>query len=381
MRRILLALVPLLVVGTLIEVVLRTTHLFNARLSWTEPDRDIGWKFAPGREYWFFAENDHPITGRINALGWRDRERSVKKPPRTYRIAVLGDSYVEAFQVELERTFMALAEDAYRSVRVPGYDTVEVMSFGRSGMSPAEESIVLRRDVLPCDPDVVVLLFTPNNDIADVNPATAVDLYRPFFHRTHNDSLVLDASFRQRRGFRLREAITPLKQHSALVSLVIERYNTLRQARAHARVHRVDEAGLTRAHRICTAEPDSVFAGNYALCKLLIAAMARECERWDAQLCLAAVPLVYREDAVAEMRAADPSFDPDFFDRDLGAFAAGHQISFFPMTRGFAERAKGGVSLHWGHWNYAGHEAAFELLLAPGRGVAPVVGDRQTIYK
>ena len=377
MRRLLLSLIPFLVVCALLEVVLRTTHLFNARLSWTESDRDIGWRFAPGREYWFFAENDHPITGRINAMGWRDRERSVEKPPRTYRIAVLGDSYVEAFQVELDRTFMALAENAYRSVRMPDYDAVEVMGFGRSGMSPSEESIVLARDVFPCEPDMVLLLFTPNNDIADVNPATAVDILRPFFHRTQSDSLVLDASFRERRGFRLREAITPFKQHSALVSLITERYNAARQARAHARAQQVDASGLTRVQRMCTDHPDSVFVANYALCKRLIAGMARECKQRGIQFHLAAVPLVYRVDAVARLRAAAPSFDPGFFDRDLGAFAADHEIGFLPMTEGFAARARDGVTLQWGHWNYAGHEAAFELLLAPGRGLEQDHQDRK----
>lgn len=180
MRRILLALLPLLLVCGLLEVVLRSTHLFNARLSWTEPDREIGWRFTPGREYWFFAENDHAITGRINAMGWRDRERSVKKAPRTFRIAVLGDSYVEAFQVESERTCLARAESRLKGHRTPDYDAFEVMNFGRSGMSPAEELIVLERDVFPCEPDVVLVLFTPHNDIADVNRETAADACRPF---------------------------------------------------------------------------------------------------------------------------------------------------------------------------------------------------------
>jgi hypothetical protein len=364
MRRALLSVASLLVACVLLEVLLRTTHLFHARLSWTEPDRVIGWRFAPGREYWFFGENDRAITGRINAMGWRDRERSVKKPPRTYRIAVVGDSYVEAFQVESGRTFLARAEEAYKSIRTPDYDALEVMNFGRSGMSPAEESIVLERDVFPCGPDQVLLLFTPHNDIADVNPATAADACRPFFHRVRGDSLVADTSFAGRRDFRLREAISPIKQRSALVSLVTERYNAWRFARAQRRVEGGAPA-LTREQRMCTAHPDSVFVLNYALCKLLIARMAHECEARGIRFVLTSVPLVYEDDAVARLRAADSSFDPGFFDRNLAAMADSSGFSFRPMTAEFASRSRHGLQLQWQHWNYSGHQAAFDLLLGP----------------
>lgn len=363
LKRLLLILLPLSLVCGIIEIVFRTAHPFGARVSWTEPDRQIGWRFTPGREYWFFGENDHAITGRINAMGWRDRERVVKKPPHTYRIAVLGDSYVEAFQVEWDHTFVALAEDAYRKMRQPDDDTVEAMNFGRSGMSPAEELIVLERDVFPCEPDRVLLLFTPHNDIADVNPATAADPCRPFFHRVRGDSLVLDTSFEERRDFRLREAINPLKQHSALVSLVTERYNVWRLGRGRRRAG--GASGLTREQRMCTARPDSVFAENYALCKRLIARMARECAARGIHFELASVPLVYEAAAVATARTADSSFDAGFFDRDLGELADSTGFVFTPMTAEFAARSRKGVALQWTHWNYQGHRAAFDILLSP----------------
>jgi hypothetical protein len=369
MKRVLLLVIPFVIVCGALEIVLRTTHLFHARLSWTQPDREIGWRFTPGREYWFFGENDHAITGRINAMGWRDRERTLEKPARTYRIAVLGDSYVEAFQVEEDSTFVARGERALKRAHPPGYDDVEVLNFGRSGMSPAEESIVLERDVIPCEPDEVLLLFTPHNDIADVNPATAADACRPFFRPASSGVLVIDTSFTERRDFRIREVINPFKQHSALISLVTERYNTWRLARAQRRASGANK--LTREQQMCTAHPDSVFVANYALCKLLITDMAAKCKSRGTRFDLAAVPLVYEDGAVARCRDADSSFDPQFFDRDLGELAASSGFRFIPMTAAFARRSRGGVQLQWQHWNYLGHETAFRMLLFPGSPPLP----------
>jgi hypothetical protein len=176
--------------------------------------------------------------------------------------------------------------------------------------------------------------------------------------------LVIDTSFTERRDFRLREAISPIKQRSALVSLVTERYNAWRIAHSQRQASGANR--LTLEQRMCTTHPDSVYAANYALCKRLIARMAGECKVRDIRFKLASVPLVYEDEAVARCRAADPSFDPGFFDRDLAAMADSSGFSFRPMTAEFAARSRNGVKLQWQHWNYAGHQAAFEVLLFPG---------------
>lgn len=46
-----LAIASIVVLLLLLEGVLRATRLFGARLSWTEPDSSIGWRFTPNREY------------------------------------------------------------------------------------------------------------------------------------------------------------------------------------------------------------------------------------------------------------------------------------------------------------------------------------------
>ncbi|HEX5131747.1 MAG TPA: SGNH/GDSL hydrolase family protein [Candidatus Krumholzibacteria bacterium] len=364
-RNLLLSFVALLVLCLCLEGVLRTTHMFNARVAWTEPDPQIGYRFTPNRHYWFFAENDHPIEGRINALGWRDHERPLVKPAGCRRIAVLGDSFVEAFQVELDSTFVAIAER-----RLAARDgCVQCLNFGRSGMTTTEERIVLERDVLAYAPDDVVLLLTPVNDFADVNPATADGELRPFPRIGDAGDIEIDTDFTAGSGYRVRVRLNPLKQRSALVSLFAERYNLLRRARAPQPPATLRKR-LPRELSLGTAHPDSVFLVNYGMNKLLIAAMARLCAAHGVRFWLASVPPVRGAADIAAARALDPSFDPGFLDRDLAALADTLGAGFVPMTAPFlAAEAASAAPLYRGHWTCAGHRvAAGALAAALGNG-------------
>ena len=361
-RKLLLLTIPLCLVVLGAEILLRTTHLFNARVAFTEPDATIGYRFTPGSKYWFMGENDHPIQGRINSMGWRDHERARRKPDGFFRVAVLGDSFVEAFQVELDSTLVAIAQR--RLNEHAGTRRVECQNFGRSGMTTTEEYLVLERDVLPCDPDAVVLLFTANNDIADVNPATADHLLRPFPRRMPDGSVRIDSAFATTGAFRARARVNGIKQRSALASLIAERYNTWRRSDGPVREKAV--AARVPPHlSLCTATPDPVFAANYSLNKMLVSAMAGMCRERGVAFYLMSVPPVSGAGALADLQAIDPSFDPVFYDRDLATLADSIGAGFVPLTARFLEADRDGHGpLFWAHWNYAGHRLAGARLAA-----------------
>jgi len=349
------------------ELFLRATHFAGARVAWTQPDDRIGWRFTPGREYWHFKENDHPISGRINSLGWRDVERSREKQVGVFRVAVIGDSFVEAFQVELDSTFCRIAErELSRRLRRP----VEVMNFGRSGTTTTEQLLLLESDVLPCAPDLVVLLFVPDNDIGDVAPETALDPMRPFFREQPGGSLALDTDFTQTRSFRTRRRINSLKQRSALVSLAATRYNLARQAR-RAGTLGGRRGDLPTYLTLCTAAPDSAYAENFTLNRKLLSVVALRCARSGVPLLVACGPTAYRAGRITEWEQLDASFDPDAIERALSQWALDEGVAFLGLQSLFRSRhAANGVDLTWSHFNYAGHRevaaALADAFAAPG---------------
>ena len=66
-----------------------------------------GFFHIPGYEGWQHS-SEYFARVRFNALGLRDPRQSYEKPPNTFRILLLGDSFMEAVQVEQRETTAAV---------------------------------------------------------------------------------------------------------------------------------------------------------------------------------------------------------------------------------------------------------------------------------
>lgn len=346
------------------EIILRYTHLFNAKVSWSEPDDVLGWRFSPEAEYWFNNENDHPITGRINSFGWRDIEWQIEKPQNTYRIAVLGDSYVEAFQVESNRTFLALTEEQLNKNQ---NTRIELMNFGRSGCTQAEELLILENHVEQFFPDMVILFFTPGNDIQDVSRETAPNILRPFYNSSKENKLVLDTGFTETREFKTKRSINWLKQRSVLISLLCERYNAYKQKKQikSKKITRNRYVNIEGYLSLCTDNPDLAYVRNYELNKRLIEAIAGYCNEREIVFMLAVINTdAYMPEIEKRYRTINPTFNANFFENNLQKFAKAQNIKYLGLQRIFRQFFEDtNVSLHWGHWNYEGHRAVANALV------------------
>jgi len=120
-------------------------------------DPYIGNRLRPGVKGYYVAEGRGYVS--INSDGLRDREHTISHPANTLRIAVLGDSYTEAMQVNQNEAFWAvMAKDLQHCDNLRG-QKVEVINFGQSDLGTTQELIVLRHKVWKYSPDVVLLLL------------------------------------------------------------------------------------------------------------------------------------------------------------------------------------------------------------------------------
>src|SRR4030095_14315891 len=117
----------------------------------------------PNTSGWYGKEGHAYVT--INSQGLRDRERPIEKPPSTYRILVLGDSYVEALQVDIEKTFWRLLEKRLQECEFRPTKKIDVINLGVSGFGTGQALRILQTRGLAYAPDLVMLAVFPGNDV------------------------------------------------------------------------------------------------------------------------------------------------------------------------------------------------------------------------
>lgn len=184
------------------EVALRIAGVSHPNFYGPDPER--GWALRPAAEGWWRKEGNAHV--RINRDGLRDEEHPAAKPAGVLRIAVLGDSCVEALQVPSEKTFGSLLEkELARCPAISRGTRVEALNFGVSGYGTAQELLTLRHQVWKYRPDLILLAFYSGNDVRNNWRPLELDPARPYLVPQPDGSLALDASFRETEGYRFRQ--------------------------------------------------------------------------------------------------------------------------------------------------------------------------------
>ena len=77
----------------------------------------------------------------INSFGLRDREYALAKGARTFRIVVLGQSYVMGSGVNDDETFENIVEDRLNNevAKSKGYDRIEIINLAVPGYSAIQQ--------------------------------------------------------------------------------------------------------------------------------------------------------------------------------------------------------------------------------------------------
>ena len=115
------------------EIGLRLLGYKYGGSTWTF-DPLVGVSLRPGASA---LEVDEGVAWtKINSHGYRDRDRALSKPRGVYRVAALDDSYTEARQVDMDKTFTSPAEEELNRRRCRGERQAEVLNFGIGGATP-----------------------------------------------------------------------------------------------------------------------------------------------------------------------------------------------------------------------------------------------------
>jgi lysophospholipase L1-like esterase len=128
-------------------------------------DQALGHFHVPNFSGWIKAK-EFTTHVRINPMGLRDRRQTYEKPPGTFRIVFLGDSFVEAVQVE---QWQGVAEQLEARLNQGSPRPIEVINAGVAAYGTGQQMLLLEQEAYKYQPDLVLLLFFVGNDVTNNN--------------------------------------------------------------------------------------------------------------------------------------------------------------------------------------------------------------------
>jgi len=397
-RRLLLKLLTLLIgiiaALAMLEIGLRIAGYSSPEFY--ETDETLGYRLIPGMSGWYTREGRSWVE--INSDGFRDVDHSIDKPAGVYRVAVIGDSYVEALQVDRGEMFTNYVAPAATNCDAFGGKRIETLTFGVSGYGTAQELLMLREKVWKYSPDLVLLVFTTNNDVSD-NLRVFKQSPIPYFE-IRNGQLFEDDSFRMDHVF--------IRRNSSISRLGTWLMNHLRFAQAFADVHRLVKYKLNEWSAAKTAEPaanaqagpadvgyepgidnqiyrepsDDNWRTAWDVTERLIGEMNAEVTQHNARFAIVlatnGIQVVPNRDLKAAFAKKLGVTELTYPNKRLASYCDSHGIPSIDLEPEFSTYAEqNGVYLHGfgadignGHWNQTGHKLAGEVI---GRRVCDLI--------
>ena len=329
-------------------------------------DSERGFALRPGAQGEWTREGRGDV--RINRAGFRGRDVDLSPSPGALRIAVLGDSFTEALQVDEQQTLVQQLQQRLTSadhcqLRRKYPAGVEVLNFGVGAYGTGQQLLTWRHLARRYRPDLVLLLVYPGNDFTDNEPVARSD--RPVFVLDAQNNLVLDQGFRQSAAYRWRislpgRVLDGLVNHSRLLQLLNEAKNRWASR---------SQPDTQQSQPARAQVPRTPVASDLAwrITDRLIGALASEVRADQARLAVVSTSAPEQVWPTASERPSQPFAQ----EQRLRALLAQRQIPYLPLGPYLQRRAdQDGLLLHGftgqapgqGHWNANGHRLAAELI-------------------
>ncbi len=335
-------------------------------------DPAAGWSLRPGASGYYGREGSSQVS--INRAGLRGPDRPRAKPPGTFRVAILGDSYAEAIQVPYEETFSTVTERRLAACPALSGRRVEALDFGVDGYGTTQELVTLRNQALAYSPDAVVLAIFLGNDIRNNSVVLEGNQCRPFY-ALHDGKLVPVGPFFGSPSFRLWCMARFDYRDAALTDLLSEAWTIIR----HHPGGPSPESPVERAinYNIYKPPADRAWRDAWDVTDALIVQVRDEAASHHALFLAVTLDTgiqVFPDAAMREKfmhwRQISDLFYPDERIEALGRREGFEVLALAPQLQKYAEAHH--VYLHgfkntpmgFGHWNAAGHRQAGDLIAA-----------------
>ncbi len=336
-----------------------------------------GRSYRPDSAFVFRGEGG-PRQIVLNSSGFRDLTRTPDKPAGVFRIAVLGDSYVEASHVDVADRVTERLERELNQRSVFGPLRVEVLNFGVAGYGTFNELQTFKHVAWNFQPDLVLVCLFSGNDLGNNCRELSQDWGRPYLARRaeHFEELFPTAArFSLRESmlqwshlFRLWTTFQEHRSESRRQSLQVRRQQTLQGTSTEG-----FETGLDS--RVYVPPQEAAWSSAWEVTEELLRRINQECHSQETPWLLVVlsngVQVHPDRDLRESFRQAIGS--PTLFYPEERLWQAAQRdgypiLCLAPELLNLAERDQ--EPLHgfpnstpgFGHWNERGHRAASRLI-------------------
>jgi len=201
-----------------IESYIQLAEIDSTSLS--KNDSLLGSSIKPNKK--LIAFNEGFYVGGSNNYGYWGPSYDLQKPDECYRMALIGDSYVEGHQVFERNHFRSLLEQGLSNKL---NKKVEVLNFGMSGFNLNDGFCMYYDLVKKFKPDLT-LIFVSNEDFSNTNssnrrPRCVID----------GDSLYIDYSFRDLPEYLHREKTAWYRGQSTILGYIFSAKTLIKEKR------------------------------------------------------------------------------------------------------------------------------------------------------
>jgi len=344
----------------------------------------LGWTGAPNFHD-IFEDTNFRQELIFNSQGMHDTEHALEKAPHTFRLLMLGDSFVQAVQVgEAETAHQVLEDNLNR--QLAAQSQFEVISAGVVNWGTNQQLIYYREHGRQFQPDLVLLMFYIGNDFADNLPGNVLTIkgfncYAPY--SAVCDNKLTPSPLTYAPGFsRIQGNCSPYRR--VLI-------NSLGRLYQHSRLYQQIEP-LLLANR-----PREVFGQKYPLAytalylpnteveleqayqitQATLTQLRQEVEADGSQFAVALIPpwpvlqlILLSPDEQAAFLKANPQFveaDANRPNRRMAEFFNNQNTPFIdltePLVKYSAAHARAPLYLIGeGHWTAEGNRTAADIL-------------------